>query len=247
MSGSPTTRLILALNRAWITPFTKADWSAFCDAVGNAQMVKFHPEDAEYLRQELGITHWHPDYTVVILDANGLTWTASGPVNGYAFQVRVNFSTEISDAGTADQYWQVEDRGVSAVETAIAALPPHLRLILLACPEDARPYVLQGMDANLSQEYDPPELEPVSPRAWIAQEDGEWRVWVANKNGYADKSSTFAGLGSANGYVNTIVPGIKLEEIAYRIPMTSEAAAVRLEAASPPADWSDLPEASIGG
>lgn len=146
LDGAGVIRLVRALSTARVTPFTHADWSGYSGATGDACMVEFHPSDAEYLARALRIEHWIPDHTVVILDEMGVTWNTTSPVNFYAWQVQVRLLVDVHDAGSASEMWGLDDRrkGPLRFEEQVAALPESVRSMIMACPEQARPYVLTG-------------------------------------------------------------------------------------------------------
>jgi hypothetical protein len=234
LNGSDRIFLVLALNRAQISRFTKSDWSGFSDAIGDAHMVKFWPEDHTHLRHKLGISHWHPDTEYIILDESGLTWTAISPVNGYCDQVHVGLNVEISEVSTPEDYWYVREGEISAIDAAIAKLTPDQRFIVLACPEEAKPFVLQGLGVSIPEE--PPEPEPVTPiKAWLDFSGGEYRAWRANADGCAVQADRkFNTFSTACQWLISVVPDLSVREIAHRCPKASEVAAPRLQAVFPP-------------
>lgn len=148
LSGAARVRLVLALGRAHITPFDANDWSGWSGAVGDAQVVRFHKEDSDYLRPLLGIAHWPEDYTFVVLDETGLTWNGGSPVNSEAWQVCVGFDVSLHDAGTIHEVWRVEPRMVPGLEARIAALPPEVRSRVMAAPHDVRDLIVDGYNAR---------------------------------------------------------------------------------------------------
>lgn len=148
----------LAMSRAKVTPFTPDLWSAYAGAMGDAHLVEFHAQDAVVLAKQLGITHWDPTMTTVVLDDGGITWNGMSPTNAYAWQVTVPLVVECHEPGTPAEYWEVSDRfsGIQ-LETDIALLPPELRAIVLACPDSARGHVVAGIKQQ--QELDRARLE----------------------------------------------------------------------------------------
>lgn len=136
----------LALSRAQVTPFTSDLWGAYAGAMGDAHVVYFHPHDAKALAKQLGIEHWDPEMTTVVLDDGGLTWNGCSPTNAYAWQVTVPLAVDCHEPGTPAAYWEVCERfsGIQ-LETEIALLPPDLRAIVLACPDSARGHVVAGI------------------------------------------------------------------------------------------------------
>ena len=158
---------MLALNRAWITPFTPADWGTWGGAVGQAHVVRFHPADQAYLEETLGIQHWDPLTSVVVLDDTGLTWNGYSPCNGYAYGVRVSLQVDLSDPGDLREFWQTRFTGAPAYMEVMAALPAAVRDLVLACPEQARPHVVAGYlaEQNARAKFPPPAiLQASDPR-----------------------------------------------------------------------------------
>lgn len=147
LSGPDRVRLVLALSRAQVVPFTDSDWSCWAGAEGEACMVYLHRHDDDYFRKVLGIEHWPRDSTVVILDNGGLTWNGMGVLSAYAWHVNVCFNVGYQDVGTPEEMWEdggrmrPDDR---VLEQAIAKLPEAARQMVMACPEEARDYVVRG-------------------------------------------------------------------------------------------------------
>lgn len=142
-------RLVQALSRAHLTPFDENDWSGWAGAVGDAQVVRFHKRDADYLRAALEIEHWPEEHTFVVLDDSGLTWNGSSPVNGEAWQVCVGFGLLVDDRGDVHEIWRVEPRMVPGLEARIAALPDRVRSLVMAAPHEARPFIVAGHEEKL--------------------------------------------------------------------------------------------------
>lgn len=105
--GPGMIRLMLAMSRATIQPFTNHDWMAFNGAVGDARSVVFQPADHAQLLSLLGVGHWSPDCVFVVLDEHGLTWNGWSPTNGYAWQVCLQMLCPVWDGGTPEQYAEV--------------------------------------------------------------------------------------------------------------------------------------------
>lgn len=165
LSGPDRVRLILALNRAVIQPFGRAEWGAFAGATGDAHSVYFSAQDEDYFLKALRITHWDPLTTVVVLDEVGVTWNGCPPCNSYAYQVQVTFDVDIHEPGSPREYWEVGFRGMQGWALEMRDLPEHVRSVVLACPEEARPYVLQGYR---QAQHRPPALQVYSPGAELA-------------------------------------------------------------------------------
>lgn len=147
LSGPDRVRLVLALSRAIVTPFTRDDWQGWSGADGEAHSVEFHQHDARYLLDQLGLRHVDPTCVFVVLDNSGITWNVWSPYNAYAWQVRVGLDVEVHDAPSADpdgEYWEVGYAGDAAKVRQLRDLPAHVRELVLACPEEAREHVIAG-------------------------------------------------------------------------------------------------------
>jgi hypothetical protein len=172
LSGEDRVRLVLALSRAQLIPFDRGDWQSWSGAMGSTpHTIIFHKRDDEYLRKALGITHWATDYHTIILDDGGITWNGCSPVNSYAYAVTVALDVDNYDVGE-DNYWEVSDRGYGAVDQRIAALPPEVRATVMACPEEARVHVLDGMDRMRAELAEKKAAEAVKLRRWINLVEG---------------------------------------------------------------------------
>lgn len=144
--------ITLALSRAQVTPFTPDLWAMYADASGDAHTVVFHAEDNAKLTKQLGLEHWDPDTTTVILDDGGLTWNSMAPVNAYAWQVSVPLTVDTAnaDVGTPSEYWEVaEQYEALEVEADLANLPPEMRAVALRCDHEARRWVVMAMGRQL--------------------------------------------------------------------------------------------------
>jgi hypothetical protein len=201
LSGEDNVRLVLALSRAQLIPFDRGDWQSWSGAMGTApHTIIFHKRDDEYFRKALGITHWAADYHTIILDDGGITWNGCSPVNSYAYAVTVTL--QVSDADTGeDNYWEVSNHGYGAVDARIAALPPEVRATVMACPEEARVHVLDGMD-RMRAELDAKKAAEAAKLRWWIRHDvrtDRFNVWVEQPGGnklasvpYADPESVRA-------------------------------------------------------
>ena len=213
--GSDRVRLALALTRADVRPFTSTDWSGWAGACGDAHMVRFHADDHKYFMRALGISHWGPDNCVVILDDTGLTWNGFSPVNMQAWQVNVTMDVAVCDPGTREEFWAVDTslKGLQGWELHLAALPPEVQATVLACPSEARVWVLQGyLNAHpLAEEIPPVEV-------WVYRHHTfGWRA-VCREQGELKElfRSTFEN--STLTWVRDNVPGAKL--MSGRPPVT---------------------------
>lgn len=148
LSGPDRIRLVVALSAAKVAPFTRDDWSGWSGAVGAAHTVVFHAADHAHLLGALGLGHVDPDCVLVVLDEAGLTWNVWSPFNAYAWQVRVGLGVDVDDRPLPDgEYWEASYAGDAELAAQIASLPPHVRGIALACPEEARPHFVRGWRA----------------------------------------------------------------------------------------------------
>jgi hypothetical protein len=185
LSGEDNVRLVLALSRAQLIPFDRGDWQSWSGAMGSTpHTIIFHKRDDEYLRKALGITHWATDYHTIILDDGGITWNGCSPVNSYAYAVTVALDVDNYDVGE-DNYWEVSDRGYGAVDQRIAALPPEVRATVMACPEEARVHVLDGMDRMRAELAEKKAAEAAKLRWWIRHDvrTDRFNVWVEQPGG----------------------------------------------------------------
>lgn len=96
LSGPDKIRLVTALSRAHVRPFDKSDWACYCDAMGDAAMVRMHEHDWVYFRKALQM-EWHPEQPDLILDEGGLSWNLMCE-RGYAYQVVVDLNVSCWDA-----------------------------------------------------------------------------------------------------------------------------------------------------
>ena len=97
-TGELRLKLLLALGRAEITPFSASDWSMWAGAEGFAHMVKFTEEDLFDLCEELNVLHWldqsdEADHRcVVILDEQGITFNGWLEDTGFVGQVNIGLN-----------------------------------------------------------------------------------------------------------------------------------------------------------
>ncbi len=171
LSGPDRVRLVLALSRSWVRPFTPNDWMSWAGAEGDAHQVHMLQHDEHYFREVLGLQGVAPDYVTVILDDNGLSWNVSSPVNSYAWMVQVGFDVTSADV-PGPSYWEVSDRWGGGLETEIAELPgcsPEQRALMMAAPEAVRHLVVRGYKAQLAE--DSVQLEEPAPpqrrKVWL--------------------------------------------------------------------------------
>jgi hypothetical protein len=109
LTNAEANRLVLALNRAEITPFTRNDRDCWAGAEGdNPCVVRFTAEDQQFMLVALGVPFVPADYTTVILDDAGISWNFSSPVNGYAWACTVSLA--VTDYGVPEEaeFWETD-------------------------------------------------------------------------------------------------------------------------------------------
>lgn len=97
LDGPQRIRLIQALSRAHLTPFTDYDWSGWSGAEGDAQVIVWHKHDYDFLAKALGFAWWEECHFTV-LDETGITFNGWEESSGFAYQVRIGFDVDVWDA-----------------------------------------------------------------------------------------------------------------------------------------------------